>query len=231
MISNMSLSEGVFPKLMKLANVCPIFKKSDKNKCENYRPISLLSNLSKIFERVMHTRLYDFLDDSNVFYELQFGFRKQYSTNHALLSIVEDIRSNLDNKTFACGVFVDLEKAFDTVNHKILLSKLNHYGIRGIANSWFSSYLCERQQQVTLNGATSPFLNISCGVPQGSILGPLLFLIYINDMHVALQNSIVHHFTDDTNLLCSHKDPKVLRKLMNDDLKFLFSWLCANRLS
>ena len=126
MILNMSLSEGVFPKLMKLANVCPIFKKSDKNKCENYRPISLLSNLSKIFERVMHTRLYDFLDDSNVFYELQFGFLKQYSTNHALLSIVEDIRSNLDNKTFACGVFVDLEN---------LLNKLNHYGICGIANS------------------------------------------------------------------------------------------------
>ena len=100
-----------------------------------------------------------------------------------------------------------------------------------LQNNWFSSYLCERQQQVSLNGAISPFLNISCGVPQGSILGPLLFLIYINDMHVALKNSTVHHFADDTNLLCSHKDPKVLRKLMNDDLKLLFIWLCANRLS
>ena len=179
----------------------------------------------------MHTRLYHFLDECNIFYDLQFGFRKRFSTNHALLIIVEDIRSNLDNKTFACGVFVDLEKAFDTVNHKILLSKLSHYGIRGVANNWFSSYICERQQQVTLNGATCPFLNISCGVPQGSILGPLLFLIYINDMHVALKNSTVHHFADDTNLLCSHEDPKVFRKLMNDDLKLLFIWLCANLVS
>ena len=164
----------------------------------------------------MHTRLYDFLDDSESFYELQFGFRKRYSTNHALLSIVEDIRNNLDNKIFACGVFVDLEKAFDTVNHKILLSKLSHYGIRGVANNWFSSDLYDRQQQVTLNGAYSPFLDINCGVPQGSILGPLLFLIYINDMHVSIKNSVVHHFADDTNLgnFVITKIQKLLRKLL-----------------
>ena len=230
-ILNKSINEGVFPNLMKLANVCPIFKKNDKNKCENYRPISLLSNLSKIFERAMHTRVYDFLDISNIIYKLQFGFRKRYSTNHNLLSIIEDIRSNLDNKTYACGVFIDLEKAFDTVNHVILLNKLSHYGIRGIANNWFSSYLCNRQQKVTLSNASSPLLDITCGVPQGSILGPLLFLIYINDMNTAVKNSIVHHFADDTNLLFSHKDPKLLRKKMNEDLQLIFNWLCANRLS
>ena len=106
---------GNFPNLLKSANVCPIYKKKDKTRCENYRPISLLSNLSKLFERSMHTRLYKFLDESNSFYELQFGFRKKYSTNHALLSIVEGIRKTLDNTTFSCGVFIDLEKAFDTI--------------------------------------------------------------------------------------------------------------------
>ena len=175
-IINLSFSEGCFPQLLKLANVCPIFKKNSKNKCENYRPISLLSNISKLFERSMHTRLYDFLEVSSKFYDLQFGFRKKYSTNHALLSIIEGIRKELDNKTFVCGVFVDLEKAFDTVNHDILLKKLEHYGIRGIANQWFSTYLSLRRQMVTLDGTSSDYLNVSCGVPHGSILGPLLFL-------------------------------------------------------
>ncbi len=178
-ILNLSLSQGNFPTLLKKAEVCPIFKKNDKTKCENYRPISLLSNLSKLFERAMHTRLYDFLENSNVFYNLQFGFRKQHSTNHALLSIVEGIRENLDTKKFVCGVFIDLEKAFDTVNHEILLSKLDHYGIRGVAKLWFKSYLALRTQRVRLDGITSEYLNVNCGVPQGSILGPLLFFIYI----------------------------------------------------
>ena len=110
---------------------------------------------------------------------------------------MEEIRSKLDNKTFACGVFVDLEKAFDTVNHKILLTKLYHYGIHGkLALTWFQSYLNNRKQQVSINGVSSPFLDIGCGVSQGSILGPLLFLIYINDMHTAIKSSIVHHFAE-----------------------------------
>ena len=156
-------------------------------------------------------------------YDLQFGFRQKYSTNHALLSIVEKIRESLDNKTFSCGVFVDLEKAFDTVNHAILLKKLEHYGIRGPVQNWFSSYLESRKQKVVFDGTSSPLLNISCGVPQGSILGPLLFLIYINDMHTAVKFSTVYHFADDTNLLYHHKNPKVLRKHMNSDLKLLYN--------
>ena len=121
LVINNSFAEGKFPDLLKIANVCSIYKKGDRNKCKNYRPISLLSNLSKLFERAMHTRLYNFLSSNKSLYDLQFGFRQKYSTNHALLSIVEKIRESLDNKTFSCGVFVDLEKAFDTVNHAILL--------------------------------------------------------------------------------------------------------------
>ena len=228
---NQSFVEGKFPDLLKIAKVCPVFKKGERNLRENYRPISLLSNLSKIFERAMHTRLYSFIEEFDSFYDLQYGFRKKYSTDHALLSIVEEIRQNLDNGLFSCGVFVDLEKAFDTVNHKNLLAKLEHYGVRSVANDWFRSYLSNRSQLVDLGNDASSSKNVTCGVPQGSILGPLLFLLYINDMRHALKFSVVHHFADDTNLLYSHKNQKILRKNINTDLELLFQWLCANRLS
>ena len=179
----------------------------------------------------MHTRIYEFLESHSTFSNLQFGFRKKHSTNDALLSIFENIKEKLDKKTFSCGVFIDLEKAFDTVNHKILVEKLEFYGVRGVTKQWFSSYLSNRQQRVKLEGATSSSLSVTCGVPQGSILGPLLFLIYINDMKNSVKNSILHHFADDTNLLCSDADEKSLRKKMNEDLRLIFIWLCANRLS
>ena len=230
-IINMSFKEGIFPNLNKIATVCPIFKKGDKTHCENYRPISLLSNISKLFERVMYVRLENFLKSLDILHKYPFGFRKQHSTNHTLHSIVEKIRSSLDKKMYTCGVFIDLEKAFDTVNHKIILSKLNHYGIRGTANTWFFSYLSSRYQSVMLNGVTSSCKVITCGVPQGSTLGPLLFLIYINDMHHSVMSSTVYHFADDTNLMCSSKNLKRLRKDLNKDLDLLYDWLCANRLS
>ena len=117
------------------------------------------------------------------------------------------------------------------MNHTILISKLENYGIRGNAKNWIETYLKNRSQQVSLDGVPSAAANITCGVLQGSILGPLLFIIYINDMHNALKNCIVHHFADDTKLLYSHSDPKVLKRIMNSELKILFEWLCANRLS
>ncbi len=230
-IINKSLAEGIFPDILKTAVVHPIFKKNDKKICANYRPISLLSNISKIFERAMYDRIELFLNDFDLIYKNQFGFRKKHSTTHALISIVEEIRNNLDNKIFSCAVFVDLEKAFDTVNHHILLKKLDYYGISGIANSWIKSYLSNRSQAVMVNGVTSSQKPINCGVPQGSILGPLLFLIYINDMNEALVNCRVFHFADDTNLLFSHENPDKLHNIINQELKVLFNWLCANRLS
>ena len=228
---NKSLYEGTFPSIFKLALICPIYKKSDKTKCVNYRPISLLSNLSKIFERIMYNRLEGYLEHNKLIYDLQFGFRKKFSTDHALLSITEQIKNNFQNKNFSCGVFVDLEKAFDTVNHKILISKLKHYGFQDKTLSWLTSYLSNRTHKVTLNGEISDPKPVTCGVPQGSILGPLLFLIYINDMNKAIQNSQVYHFADDTNLLFSHKNEKTLKKIANKDLQNLYEWLCANRLS
>ena len=184
-----------------------------------------------MFERVMYTRLNNFLSSTEILYQFEFEFCKYYSTNHALLSIVEQIRSALDKNMFTCGVFIDLEKAFDTVNYDILLYKLNHCGIKGVANQWFASYLSNRHQKVLINGEASQSLPITCGVPQGSILGPLLFLIYINDMHLAVEFSTTHHFADDTNILYSCKSLKELRKRVHADLAYLHGWLCANRLS
>ena len=171
----------------------------------------------------MYKRLYTFLDYTNIIYDLQFGFRQQYSTSHALINITENIRKALDDGNIGCGVFVDLQKAFDTVDHQILLPKLNHYGIRGVSNDWFKSYLPNRNQYVSLNGCESGLAAISCGVPKGSVLGPLLFLLYINDLNQAIKFCQVHHFADDTNLLCVSNSIKKLDKLVNADLKHLLN--------
>ena len=179
----------------------------------------------------MYSRIIKFLESSKCIYPLQFGFRKQHSTNHTLINITENIRNALDSGQFACGIFVDLQKAFDTVDHEILLNKLNHYGIRGIPNSWFKSYLSCRSQYVSISGYDSTSTLIKYGVPQGSVLGPLLFLIYINDLHHAIKYSMVHHFADDTNLLIFDNSLKSLKKKINIDLKLLCHWLNANKIS
>ena len=168
---------GVFPSVLKTAKVVPVFKKDSKLNYNNYHPISLLSNIEKILEKRMYKRLYTFLDYNNIIYDLQFGFRQQYSTSHALINKTENIRKALDDGNTGCGVFVDLQKAFDTVDHQILLAKLNHYGIHGVSNDWFKSCLSNRNQYVSINGYQSGLATINCGVPQGSVLRPLTFLL------------------------------------------------------
>ena len=218
---------GVFASVLKTAEVVSVFKKDSKLNYSNYHPISLLSNIEKILEKLMYKRLYTFLNDNTIIYDLQFGFRQQYSTFHTLTNITEKIRKALDDENIGCGVFADLQKAFYTVEHQILLAD----GICGVSNDWFKSYLSNRNQYVSINGYESGLIAINCGVPQGSVLGPLLFLLYINDLNQAIKFCKVHHFADDTNIVCLSNSIKKLNELVTADLKHLLNWLNANKIS
>ena len=230
-IFNLSFLNGEVPNVMKIAKVIPLFKKGDKQDVNNYRPISLLSSLSKVLEKLIHKRTVAFLKVHNIFCDSQFGFREKHSTSHALLSLVEKVAHALDSSYHMVGILLDFSKAFDTINHDILLHKLSHYGIRGKALEWFRSYLSDRKQFVFLDGHTSELRNINCGVPQGSLLGPLLFIIYINDFYRSSDMASFISFADDTNLFFSHTNPNTLVEIVNFELEKIIQWIRANRLS
>ena len=230
-IINKSFIEGVFPDELKIAKVCPMFKSGDQCHISNYRPISILPSFSKVFERLMYNRLLSFLDKNNVLFRNQFGFRANHSTSMAVIEMVDRISAAIEEKKFSIGIFIDLSKAFDTVNHSILLDKLEHYGIRGIALEWFKSYLSNRKQFVEYNNSKSSLKEITCGVPQGSILGPLLFLLYVND--ISNVSKILHFilFADDTNIFLSDQNVDSLISIANNELCKLTKWFLANRLT
>lgn len=230
-VFNLSLSQGVFPDELKIAKVVPIYKKDDEQLITNYRPVSVLPVLSKVLERLMYTRITKFLTKHNTLYSYQFGFRRNHGPNLALITLIDKIVTCKDNGDFMLGIFLDFSKAFDTVNHQILLDKLNKYGINGIAHNWLTSYLNKRKQYVTYQKVNSSTLNISCGVPQGSILGPLLFLLYVNDIVNAVQTLFPILFADDTSIFTSGKDINVLAKRINIELASLVEWLQVNKLS
>ena len=226
----MSFSSGYYPDKLKIVKVIPIHKGGSTQDLNNFRSISLLSIFDKIIEKIIHARLYEFLELHNVLYENQFGFRKNNSTIFALIQITEKIKESIDKGKFGCGIFIDLRKAFDTVNHEILLLKLEHYGIRGTMLNWFKSYLCNRKQYV-LNGESSKVKDITCGMPQGSVLGPLLFLLYINDLPNISKSLNFYLFADDTNIYYESDSLVKLESKINKELSKLQLWLNVNRLS
>ena len=204
-IINMSITSGQFPKELKCAKIVPIYKKKLKTDPGNYRPVSILSIISKIFEKVVCDQLSEYLECNNLMYDLQSGFRQNLSTDSCLIHLSDYILNNQDKGEYTGMVVIDLQKAFDTVNHKILLSKLQALGLDQVAIKWFASYLEDRQQIVQIGDTHSDSCSIKCGVPQGSILGPLLFLIYVNDMRAAVSCKLLL-YADDSALLTSGKD-------------------------
>ena len=228
---NLAFETGIFSEILKTAKVIPIFKKGDQQDFNNYRPISLLSNIGKIIEKLIHKCLFKFLNNNNCLFNYQFGFRNHHSTNHALISITEKIQQTIDDVKIACGVFLDFEKTFDTVDHDILLAKLEHYEIRGIPLKLFKIYLTDRTQHTASTNNISETLHINIGVPPGSVLGPLLSLIYINDFHNIVTYSDIHHFADDTNVLYASKSIKDINRKVNFDLKNIIHWLKASKIS
>ena len=228
-ILKLSFENGIFPDSLKKAKVHPVFKKGSTTIVSNYRPISLLTSFSKIFERVFYNRIYKYIFSNNILYSKQFGFQNCCSAEHAIIELSQSISQNFDKNMFTIGIFLDLSKAFDTVDHDILLSKLSYYGIKGKYNNWIKSYLSNRTQFVI--DEKSGLLSITCGVPQGSILGPLLFLIYVNDLCKASNRLNCIMFADDTNLFLSHKDVKQLFSSMNVELEKISNWFKANKLS
>ena len=216
------LLTSIYPDTWKLANVTPIFKKGDKQSIKNYRPISLLPICGKIFEKIIFNNLYSYLNVNNLIIKNQSGFRPCDSTTNQLLYLVNEIHKAFENpKSLEVrAVFLDISKAFDTVWHKGLLFKLKQNGISGSLLMFFQDYLNNRKQRVVLNGSYSSYSTIESGVPQGSVLGPLLFLIYINDLEQNIKSNI-KCFADDTMLFSTVNDPAISANNLNHDLDII----------
>lgn len=228
---NKSFSTGTVPDASKTAKIIPIFKSGNKELVTNYRPISLLPILSKIIEKIMNIRLVDFLEKSSFLFQGQYGFRKNSNSETAVMDIISDIHIKLD-KNENCGIIsLDLCKAFDTVDHKILLSKMYQIGIRGNAYTWFCNYLSNRYQFVYANSQSSSYKRIVCGVPQGSVLAPSLFLIYINSICSLKLKGTIKLFADDTTIFYYGKNFREIRIDMISDLNKIHDWLKCNKLS
>ena len=228
-ILNKSVKLGVMPDKLKTSNIVPIFKKGSRSDPTNYRPISLLSYIDKILEKAVYSRVYSYLTKTKFFCNNQFGFRAKHSTEHAILSLMDRIYKHLNSKEYVILLSLDLTKAFDVIRHDILLKKLENAGLRGTILAWFQSYLNKRQHRTTVNGYSSNYLTSTVGVPQGSSsLGPLLFLIYINDLKNVINEDKLNVFADDTTILLHDKNPHKLVISANENLVILDKFFKAN---
>ena len=230
-IVNSSFQTGIFPDRMKIAKVIPLYKANNKHHFTNYRPVSLLSQFSKILEKLFNKRLDLFIEKNTLLSHSQYGFRSQRSTSLALLELIEGITTYLDKKLHVLGIFIDLKKAFDTINHTILANKLEKYGIRGTVLQWVRNYLNNRRQFVKMGDTSSSCLDITCGVPQGSVLGPKLFLLYINDIVNVSDLFKFVLFADDTNILYAGDNLEDLLEGVSTELLKLKKWFNLNKLS
>lgn len=235
----MSFETGCFPSRLKLSTITPLFKKGDRYLVKNYRPITLIPVLSKIYEKAIHRRLIDFFDKYKIIAKEQFGFQKHKSTEAAVFDLVTNITHNVSSKLQTSALFFDMSRAFDFVSHKILLNKLKKCGIRGIANEWIRCYLLERQQCVDISSLNrnailtsykSRYRHNGCGVPQGSVLGPLLFLVYINDLPKAITHKCVL-FADDICVNVVSKNAEIHNDDVNLNVKLVIEWLQLNNLT
>ena len=236
-IFNLSISTGEFPENMKLAEVIPLFKKGAIDIMENYRPISLLITISKLLEKSIYKRLYNFISNNNIFYSKQYGFRSNHSCEQAIQDLYGQLINSKEEGLKSIAVFLDLSKAFDTLPHELLLTKLNIYGIRGLANNWFKSYLTNHKLYTKCKTLSSNIIekdkqySITHGTAQGSCLGPLLFNIFCNDIYTYIRSCKLILFADDTTLHESHRNMNYLTHMVQEDIKNLDSWFKANKLS
>ena len=236
-IFNKSLNEGVFPKVMKLADVTPLFKSKLENDANNYRPILLLITISKVLEKVVYKRTYSFMESTGQIYNSQYGFRSHHSCESAVSELTSEIVKGLQNGMYKVALFLDLSKAFNTLEHEVLLGKMNRYGIRGTSLNWFRSYLENRKIRVKCHVASSgkteysDYQTVNYGTPQGFCLGPLIFLIFTNDLYQHLNHCASILFADDTTLYKTHRNLNFLKWCIQDDMHTLTDWFRANRLT
>jgi len=232
---NQSLTTGIFPEKLKIARVVPFHKCKNKSEISNYRPISILPSVSKVFERIIHDQVYAYFSSQSLFYSSQYGFRKQRSTELATLELVERVLKEMDNNNIPINIYLDLSKAFDTLDHEILLYKLKYYGMSQAAIRLFRSYLHNRTQYVDFDGTKSVCMSIKVGVPQGSILGPLLFIIYVNDLKYSTSSFHPVVYADDTTLSATLNSFEFgtsdHEELLNNALQRVNNWMKANKLS
>ena len=231
------MSQGEFPKAMKMSAVVPLHKGKSREMPENYRPISLLITISKVLEKLVYKRVYNYLHANGSIYSSQYGFRSNHSIDNAVTKLIGKILKNLKNKKYTLTIFLDLSKAFDTFEHDVIFKKLGKYKIRSTCFDWFKSYLSDRSMLLKCRTSSSTSeirfstFDVKYGTPQGSFLGPLIFLIFCNDLHLNLQHMQCIQFADDTTIYVGSKHPKYLKYCLEEDLASLHDWFNANKLT